>query len=179
MACEDADLVIRFKQGDRKAFAMLVERYQKPIYNTAYRMMHNSEDAADITQNSFVKAYEKIDSYNPSYKFFNWLYKIAVNEALNVINRRKRRRAFEYDPPAATPAPDEDFALNEMSSLLQTALNGMKFDHRVVIVLKHLLLLSYGEIAGILDIPEKTVKSRLFTARQVLREQLIQQGYSG
>jgi RNA polymerase sigma-70 factor (ECF subfamily) len=179
MSNADAELVIQFKQGDRKAFAMLVDRYQKPIYNTAYRMIHNADDAADITQAAFVKAYEKIDTYNPSYKFFNWLYKIAVNESINTINRRKRRRNFEYDPPAAVPAPDEDFALGEMSNLLQRALDHMKYDHRVVIVLKHLLLLPYSEIANILDLPEKTVKSRLFTARRVLREQLLQQGYQG
>jgi RNA polymerase sigma-70 factor (ECF subfamily) len=179
MATVDADLVTQVQQGDRKAFGMLVAKYEKPIYNTAYRMLHNADDAADITQTAFVKAFEKIDSYNPSYKFFNWLYRITVNESLNTINRRKRRRDFEYDPPARTPTPDEDLQLTEIGHLLQGALNVMSFDHRVVIVLKHLMLLSYSEIAGILDIPEKTVKSRLFTARQVLRKQLVLQGYAG
>ena len=179
MANMDEQLIIQFMQGDRKASAMLVDRYQKPIFNTAFRMMHNADDAADITQAAFVKAHERIDTYTPPYKFFNWIYKIAVNEAINVINRRKRRLNFDYDPPRALPTPDEDFALNEMSGLLQAALDSMKFDHRVVIVLKHLLMLSYAEIAGILDIPEKTVKSRLFTARQVLKDQLVEQGYTG
>jgi RNA polymerase sigma-70 factor (ECF subfamily) len=179
MATVDADLVTQVQQGDRKAFGMLVAKYEKPIYNTAYRMLHNADDAADITQTAFVKAFEKIDSYNPSYKFFNWLYRITVNESLNTINRRKRRRDFEYDPPARTLTPDEDLQLIEIGHLLQGALDVMSFDHRVVIVLKHLMLLSYSEIAGILDIPEKTVKSRLFTARQVLRKQLVLQGYAG
>jgi len=156
---------------------MLVARYEKPIFNTAYRMVRNADDAADITQNAFIKAFEKIDTFNPSYKFFNWLYRIAVNETLNLINRRKRRREFEYDPPARIPSPEDDLELTEMGRYLQDALDAMAYDQRIVIVLKHLLLLPYREIANILDIPEKTVKSRLFSARHVLRTELLKQGY--
>jgi RNA polymerase sigma-70 factor (ECF subfamily) len=177
MADTDAHLAIQFKNGDRKAFTMLVARYEKPIFNTAYRMVKNFDDAADITQSAFVKAFEKIDTYNPSYKFFNWVYKIAVNETLNLINRRKRRREFEYDPPARPPSPEDDLELNEMSHYLQKALDAMSYEQRIVIVLKHLLLLPYREIAEVLDIPEKTVKSRLFSSRHVLRKELIKQGY--
>jgi len=177
MADTDAQLAIQFQNGDRKAFTMLVARYEKPIFNTAFRMVKNFDDAADITQNAFVKAYEKIDTFNPSYKFFNWLYKITVNETLNLIDRRKRRQDFDYDPPAGVPSPEDDLELNEMSHFLQKALDAMSYDQRIVIVLKHLLLLSYNEIANILDIPEKTVKSRLFSARHVLRKELINQGY--
>lgn len=158
---------------------MLVARYERPMFNAAFRMMNNPEDAADVTQAAFTKAFEKIHTFNHSYKFFNWLYRITVNESLNTINRRKRRRDFEYDPPARIPTPDEDFKQSEMSLYLQKALDSMSFDHRVVIVLKHLMLLSYGEIATILEIPEKTVKSRLYSARQVLRKQLLRQGYAG
>ncbi len=177
MANTDEHLVIQFQNGDRKAFSMLVARYEKPIFNTAYRMVRNADDAADITQNSFIKAFEKIDTYNPSYKFFNWLYRIAVNETLNLINRRKRRQEYEYDPPARIPSPEDDLELTEMGRYLQGALDAMAYDQRIVIVLKHLLLLPYREIAGILDIPEKTVKSRLFSARHVLRTELLKQGY--
>ena len=179
MATEDTQLVTQVQRGDRKAFAMLVARYEKPMFNAAFRMMNNADDAADVTQTAFTKAFEKIHTYNPSFKFFNWLYRITVNESLNTLNRRKRRRNFEYDPPARVPTPDEDFKQSEMSLLLQNALDTMNFDHRVVIVLRHLMLLSYGEIALILEIPEKTVKSRLYTERQMLRKQLLRQGYAG
>ncbi len=177
MANTDARLAIQFRNGDRKAFAMLVARYEKPIFNTAYRMVQNFDDAADITQNAFVKAFEKIDTFNPSYKFFNWLYKITVNETLNLLNRRKRRLDFEYDPPARVPSPEDDLELNEMGHFLHNALAAMTYDQRIVIVLKHLLMLPYSEIAVILDIPEKTVKSRLFSARHILRNELLKQGY--
>ena len=177
MANTDAQLAIQFQNGDRKAFTMLVARYEKPIFNTAFRMVKDFDDAADITQNAFIKAYEKIHTFDPSYKFFNWLYKIAVNETLNLINRRKRRRDFEYDPPARLPSPEDDFELDEMGRYLQSALDTMSYDQRIVIVLKHLLLLPYREIADILGIPEKTVKSRLFSSRHILRKELIKQGY--
>jgi RNA polymerase sigma-70 factor (ECF subfamily) len=177
MADTETKLAIQFQNGDRKAFTMLVARYEKPIFNTAFRMVKNFDDAADITQNAFIKAYEKIDTFNPSYKFFTWLYKITVNETLNLINRRNRRRDFEYDPPAHLPTPEDDLELNEMSLFLQKALDAMSYDQRIVIVLKHLLLLPYSEIAEILDIPEKTVKSRLFSSRHILRKELLKQGY--
>lgn len=177
MANTDANLAIQFQNGDRKAFTMLVDRYQKPIFNTALRMVKNTDDAADITQNAFVKAYQKIDTFNPSYKFITWLYRITVNETLNLIDRRKRRREFEYDPPARLPSPEDDLELDEMGRYLHRALDAMSYDQRIVIVLKHLMLLSYREIADILGIAEKTVKSRLFSARHVLREELLKQGY--
>jgi len=179
MATLDTNLVSRVQQGDREAFEMLVARYEKPMFNAAYRMMHDADDAADVTQTAFVKAFEKIHTFDPAFKFFNWLYRITVNESLNTISRRRRRRDFEFDPPARIPTPDEDFSLAEMSGLLQTALDALTFDHRVIIVLKHLMLLTYEDIAGILEIPEKTVKSRLYTARQALRRQLLRQGYAG
>ncbi len=177
MANTDAHLAIQFQNGDRKAFTMLVARYEKPIFNTAFRMVRNLDDAADITQNAFVKAFEKIDTFNPSYKFISWLYKITVNETLNLINRRKRRREFEYDPPAGVPSPEDDLELNEIGHYLHKALDAMSYDQRIVIVLKHLMLLPYSEIAGILGISEKTVKSRLFSARHILRRELLKQGY--
>jgi RNA polymerase sigma-70 factor (ECF subfamily) len=177
MANTDAQLAIQFQNGDRKAFTMLVNRYEKQIFNTAMRMVKNSDDAADITQNAFVKAYQKIDTFNPSYKFITWLYRIAVNETLNLISRRKRRREFEYDPPAGVPSPEDDLELNEIGQYLNQALEAMSYDQRIVIVLKHLMLLPYSEIADILGIAEKTVKSRLFSARHVLREELLKLGY--
>ena len=156
---------------------MLVDRYEKPIYNAALRITRNRDDAADITQNVFVKSMEKIDSYDRKRALFSWLYKIAINESLNMVSRRKRRAAVRLDSVISPPTPEDDYSLVESSGYLQRALDTMSMDHRVVIVLKHLLLLSYQEIADILEIPEKTVKSRLFSARQALRRQLLAEGY--
>jgi RNA polymerase sigma-70 factor, ECF subfamily len=177
MTNEDDKLVRQALGGDRKAFTMLVLKYEKPIYNLAYRMAQNAEDAADITQTTFVKAYLRLDSFNPAHKFFSWLYRIAVNESLNQIERRRRAQTFHYDPPQSGPNPDEELEHKESCAHLARALAAMTLEQRVVIILKHLLLLPYREIAEILDISEKTVKSRLFTARHILRDQLVKQGY--
>jgi len=99
MTNKDADLAIRVSQGDQRAFAMLVAQYEKPIFNLALRMVSDPDDAADVTQNAFVKAYTKISQYNPAYTFFNWLYRIAVNESLNLISRRKRHQNADIEPP--------------------------------------------------------------------------------
>jgi RNA polymerase sigma-70 factor (ECF subfamily) len=175
----DAHLVSRLQEGDRKAFDVIVAQYEKPIFNVAYRMLGDPDAAADVTQTAFLKAFEKIETFDPRYKFFSWLYRIAVNEALNRIARRKRRQSVDVDQPATQRTPADDYDREEASEQLERALRAMKVDHRIVIVLKHLLFLSYREIAEILDIEEKTVKSRLFTARQVLKAELEKQGYQG
>jgi RNA polymerase sigma-70 factor (ECF subfamily) len=178
MTNRDAELASKVSQGDQRAFAMLVAQYEKPIFNLALRMVSDRDDAADVTQNVFVKAYTKINLYDPAYAFFSWIYRIAVNESINLINRRKRRRNLELETPALPRTPEEEYRQSEMGRFIQRALAEMSLEHRVVIVLKHLLLLPYREIAVILDIPEKTVKSRLFSARQALRDRLVEQGYA-
>ena len=157
---------------------MIVARYEKPIFNLACRMVRDADDAADITQSTFVKAYRKLETFNQSHKFFSWLYRIAVNESLNHLGRKVRAEDYQDDHPSALPEPDDDLLRSEAEAFLTRALAVMPFEQRIVIILKHLILLSYHEIAEILDIPEKTVKSRLYTARQVLRDQLTKQGYT-
>lgn len=157
---------------------MLVARYERPVFNLARRMVSNPDDAADITQNVFVKVYLRIDTYKPGHNLFSWIYRIAVNESLNFLDGRNRRNALRYEPPTVQKTPEEDLGLDESSKLIQQALERMTVDQRVVIILKHLLLLPYREIATILGITEKTVKSRLFTARQILRERLVERGYT-
>ncbi len=170
-------------KGDREAFGAIVDQYQKAIFNVAYRMVNDYEDAMDITQTAFIRAYENLDSYDPSHKFFSWLYRIAVNESLNHISKRKRQTRLAYEPgdsaeyggQARTPAvPAEQ---SETEAMLQSALGRLNFDYRLVVILRHFLSLSYREIGDIIDVPEKTVKSRLFTGRQLLKEILVEQGY--
>jgi RNA polymerase sigma-70 factor, ECF subfamily len=178
MTNTDAELMHRTLHGDPEAFAMLVSRYEKPIYNLALRMLGDRDDAADVMQTVFIKAYQRSDRYDPAHAVFSWLYRIAVNESINLINRRKRRRGATVDLPSTGSSPEDDLGEVERREYIQRALSAMTLEHRIVIVLKHLLLLSYRDIAQILDIPEKTVKSRLFTARQVLRDRLLELGYS-
>jgi len=174
---EDKALVRQCRAGDRQAFEALVRRYQKPVYNAALRLLHDPEDARDVAQTAFLKAYEHLADYEPGYKFYSWLYRIAINEALNVLSSRKPRgeSADEADESAG---PEQRAEGEQMSRAIELALQELKPELRTVIVLRHFMQLSYQDMGEILTLPEKTVKSRLFSARQLLREQLAHQGIS-
>lgn len=173
---DDARLVHACLTGDRRAFGELVQKYEKKLYNVAYRVVNDSEDAMDATQAAFVKAYEKLDSFDPSYKFFSWLYRILLNESLTLVNKRKRFEQLDANLPVREKDPEQQFDALETNNHVQAALMHLKVEYRTVIVLKHFQGLSYREIGAILDVPEKTVKSRLFTARCQLRDILSKRG---
>jgi len=165
----DTELVIEALNGRSDAFGSLVEKYERPIFNLAFRISGDYEDAMDITQTVFVKAFERLDSFDPARNFFSWLYRMAVNESLNFVRRRSRTVHIEAEMPSRAPAPDEQIAREESQSLVQQALTRLSEDYRLVIILRHFLDLSYREIGEIAGIPEKTVKSRLYTGRHILR----------
>lgn len=169
MVDEDLKLVERSLQGDRKSFERIVEKYQKLVFNLARRMSRNTDDAADITQSVFLKVYEKLSTFDPKYKFFSWLYRIAVNESLNHIQRSEGREELSEGITAEEEMPDRALRSQDTTHGVQEALLELDVNYRVVIVLRHFQDLSYEEIGQILGIPEKTVKSRLFTARTMLR----------
>jgi len=169
---DDVDLVRRSLAGDREAFGALIDRYERLVFNLAYRLTGNREEAEDVAQNVFLKAYEKLQSYDFRFKFFSWLYRITHNEAVNALQRGKRMQGLDEEMEAdGSPFPD-----GSLDALLQEGLMELQEGHRTLIVLKHVQGLSYDEIAGILQIPEKKVKSRLFTARELLREILTKKG---
>lgn len=172
----DAALVLECRAGSRQAFATLLARYERPIFNAAYRILNHREDATDVTQTTFLRAYEHFGHFDPSQRFFSWIYRIAVNEALDLASAR---RVGDPDVEALTSqraGPDEAAATGQVDDGLQAALMALKLDYRTVIVLKHVQDFSYEEIASILECPIKTVKSRLFTARHALRDLLITRG---
>ena len=173
---EDGALVQQCVGGDKRAFETLVEKYQKPMFNVALRMTRNYSDAEDIAQATFLKAYENLRSFDPRYKFFSWLYRIAMNESLNFVNQRKQVEELSEDISSDEKSAEESYDEDQTSRSVQDALMQLKADHRAVVVLKHLQRLSYEEISKILDIPEKKVKSRLFTARLMLKDVFIAKG---
>lgn len=174
---EDIELVKKILLKDTSAFERLIDKYQKPIYNLGMRMFGNSDDAEDLTQNVFVKSWERMESYNPKYKFFSWLYRIAINESLNLSNREKKKERIEFEERyEANDSVEKEFDENEQSINIHNALLEVEIDYRTVLILRHYMDLSYAEIADLISIPEKTVKSRLFSARQKLKDVLLRQG---
>ncbi len=173
---DDLQAVRNCLGGDVKSFELLVEKYQGVVYNIALRMVKVPDDAEDISQAAFLKAYEKLGTYRESFRFYSWLYRIAVNEALNFLDRQKRYMRLDERVEDSRQAVDVAAETREQNERIQEALMELKPDHRVVLILKHFEEFSYEEIGAILDIPVKRVKSRLFTARQVLREILLKKG---
>jgi RNA polymerase sigma-70 factor (ECF subfamily) len=173
---DDRDLVRECLAGRTAAFEALIVRYQKPIYNTVLRMVKDPDEAADLTQSVFLKAYEKLSTFDPRFKFFSWLYRIAVNATLNSISHRKRQERLDEETAVGATSFEEELDEAERCRKLEEAILRLRAEHRIVIVLRYFQNLSYGEIGQILELPEKTVKSRLFTARQLLKDILLRWG---
>ena len=173
---DDATLVRRCREGDRAAFEQLVVRYQKPVYNAALRLLRDTEDARDAAQTTFLKAFEHLGDYDPKFRFYSWIYRIAVNEALDALGTRKSFEGITGDEADEAPGPERQVEGEQVSEAIEEALMRIKPELRSVVVLRHFLHLSYQDMGDILLLPEKTVKSRLYTARQLLRDQLLQRG---
>ena len=173
---DEEALIQKARRGDSRAFGVLVDRYQRVIYNLALRMVNDREEAKDIAQTVFVKVFQNLDSYDPSHRFFSWIYRIAVNESLN--HRGRRRRHEELDPglEANGRRPDETAALGEVGAEIGCALMRLNDDYRTVVIMRHFLELNQAEMSQILEVPEKTVKSRLHTARRLLGDMLSRKG---
>jgi RNA polymerase sigma-70 factor (ECF subfamily) len=165
---QDRALVKRCLEGERDAAGGLVDRYQKRLFNVALRMLNNVQDAEDVTQTVFLNAFLELRTYNPRYKFFSWIYRMTVNESLNMLKRRKPTVTLddEFDIRAPGAAPDR---AAEVQDRVGKALMDLKPDDRAVVVLRHFVSFSYQEIADVLEVPARTVKSRLYTARERLR----------
>ena len=173
---DDATLVLRCREGDRDAFERLVIRYQKPVFNVALRMLRDRQDALDVAQTTFLKAFEHLGDYDPAFRFYSWLYRIAINESLNALALRKPRGELDANTADEGPGPDRVTEGHQALQAIEDALMEISPELRTVTVLRHITQLSYADIAEALGLPEKTVKSRLHSARERLREQLRQRG---
>ena len=170
---DDPALVRRCRDGERSAFEQLVVRYQKPVYNAALRMLHDPQDAMDVAQTTFLKAFEHLADYDPSFKFYSWIYRIAVNESLNALGARKSLEAINGEEPDEAPGPDLQVEGEQTGRAIEDALMRITPELRSVVVLRHLMQLSYRDMSDILGLPEKAVKSRLHSARMALRQDLL------
>jgi RNA polymerase sigma-70 factor (ECF subfamily) len=167
---QDVDCVARCLRGDLDAFEPLVGRYERVLFRVALRLTGEYEDARDATQNSFVKAFEQLHRYDGKRKFFSWIYRIAVNECLNLRRSRRPQEALteRLEDADSHAGPFEAFAQAEARGRIDRAMADLSFEYREVIALRHFADLSYEEMADAIGVPEKTVKSRLFSARQKL-----------
>lgn len=179
---DELALVKRVQRGDLEAYDELVRRHQERIYGTIYHMTANHEDANDLTQETFIKAFQVIRSFRGSSSFFTWVYRIAINKTLNFLKQRKNRVQMslndldfnaEHDPDLMAfmshKTPRRDVTLAELQERLNAAMQKLSVTHRLVVTLHDVQGLSHEEIAEIMDCNVGTVRSRLFYARQQLQ----------
>ncbi|HYG33505.1 MAG TPA: sigma-70 family RNA polymerase sigma factor [Clostridia bacterium] len=184
-APDDMDLVKRAQQGDLSAYDDLVRRYQERIYATIYHMTANHEDANDLAQEAFIKAFQALKSFKGGSSFYTWVYRIAVNKTINFLKQRKNKAQLslddldfnaEHDPELVAlisdKTPRREINLTELQEKLNVAMQKLSEPHRLVVTLHDVQGLSHEEIAEIMDCNIGTVRSRLFYARQQLQAHL-------
>lgn len=182
---EEQALVDRAREGDTQAFTRLVEMYERKIYRLARHITQNDEDAEDVLQESFLKAYSNLSKFEGQSKFYTWLVRIAVNEALMKLRKRKSDRTVSLDEPHETDEdsvpreiavweddPERKYSREELREILERAVDSLKPGFRTVFVLRDIEELSTEETAEALGISVPAVKSRLLRARLQLRERL-------
>lgn len=174
---DDAQLVKEFRNGNIEAFNSLVEEWQQRIHRLAYRYFSSHDEAMEITQKTFIKAYKKLHTLEEAEKFSSWIYRIANNLCLDEMNRAGRRRSKPMEaleqPPEATgmlDCPDRSIQQSELGSILQQALDRLPPEQRIVVIMKEYEGLKFREIAEILEEPENTVKSRMYYGLTSLRK---------
>ena len=171
-SADDTALVRRSLQGDTAAFEALVTHYQRVLFTVAVRMLGDPEDARDATQNTFIKVFQKLETFDQQHRFFSWIYRILVNECLNA---RRGKPVIVQTLDEQMPDPvrtDEPLEAAERQEKVRRAILDLPVEYREVIVLRHYAGMSYDEMAHALSIPVRTVKSRLHTARHRLLQAL-------
>jgi RNA polymerase sigma-70 factor (ECF subfamily) len=179
----DGEVVRAVLDGDREAFAFLVERYQKGLITYIYHMVHHYDEALELCQEVFVKVYESLSRYDGQYKFSTWLYKIASNHTIDHLRRQRmttvsiQERQDDPDMPelpleSATLNPHDAYRNKVLMEQVRKALEDLPPSYRELVLLRHFNFRSYEEMAKITGLPLGTVKNRIFRARQILMEKL-------
>jgi RNA polymerase sigma-70 factor, ECF subfamily len=170
----DPELVARTREGDREAFCLLVERYEGRAYAIAFGLVGHREDAREIVQEAFLKAFRTLGSFRGESSFYTWLYRIVVNLAID-LHRRERPVPLEQPDRLADPrqeSPADETYRGELREAIRAAVDALPAEQRRIIVLRELEGLSYAEIAEVEQVPIGTVMSRLFYARRKLQAAL-------
>jgi RNA polymerase sigma-70 factor (ECF subfamily) len=173
---DDAALVIASKAGNQDAFALLVQRHQRRVFNLVYRMLQQYEEANEVTQETFFAAWQGLSSFRGDARFSTWLHRIAYNCALKQIEQRNRDTALQMAIQAEAVDNDErvgaELEIHDRQALVREHISTLPAKYRVVLVLRHLQDMTYEEMAEILTMPIGTIKTHLFRARNLLKERL-------
>jgi RNA polymerase sigma-70 factor (ECF subfamily) len=181
---KDSSIIQRILDGDGQAFEMLILKYQSKLFATVLNVVKNRELAEDITQDAYLKAYQKLDTLKNRDQFYAWLKRIALNLALNHFERAKRVVDVENEEDETSyferipdgDSPEELLVKDELKKYVRHFVDALPDKLRVVVVLREIEDMSYEEISAVMNIPIGTVRSRLFNARQMIKDRLVNQG---
>lgn len=173
---DDAELVAASQAGDQDAFAQLVQRHQRRVFNLVFRMLQQYEEANEITQETFLAAWQGLPTFRGDSRFSTWLYRIAYNCCLKQLEQRKRDKALQLamqtEQVSAHEQINNELEVHDCQSLVREHLSMLPAKYRIVLVLRHLQDMTYEEMAEILTMPIGTIKTHLFRARNLLKERL-------
>lgn len=182
----EKELIAKAKQGDMQAFEELILKHEKIVYNVAFRMMNHSEDAKDISQEVFLKAYRNIKNFDERSMFSTWLYRITTNTCIDEMRKRKGKQSYSLEEELENEdgsmqrqiadegdTPEESLMRGEEKGEILQALDTLSEEHRAAIILRDVKGLSYEEISEIIELPMGTVKSRISRARNQLKNEIL------
>ncbi|GCE04261.1 RNA polymerase sigma factor [Dictyobacter aurantiacus] len=173
---DDVALVIASQSGDQDAFAVLVQRHQRRVFNLVYRMLQQYDEANEVTQETFLAAWQGLRSFRRDARFTTWLHRIAYNCALKQLEQRKKDSALQVAMQAEAVDSDErigaELEAHDRQAIVREHISTLPAKYRVVLVLRHLQEMTYEEMAEILTMPIGTIKTHLFRARNLLKERL-------
>ncbi|MFT8873068.1 MAG: RNA polymerase sigma factor SigW [Sporolactobacillus sp.] len=191
MEQKEKRLIRRIKKGDHQAFAEMVNHYKNGVYIICLRMTGNREEAEDLSQETFLRAFRSIDQFDIDRKFSTWLFRIATNLSIDTLRRKKAKLSLDAEVPGTEgltleavladqqPLPDERLMQAETERRVQSGIERLPDKYRIAVVLKYVEELSLKEISEIMDIPVATVKTRIHRGREMLRRYLVASGGDG
>ncbi|MCK5033806.1 MAG: sigma-70 family RNA polymerase sigma factor [Calditrichia bacterium] len=184
MKSQDSELISKAKSGDEYALEELLGKYKIAVYNLVYRMVKDKQEAEDLTQETFIKTFKSLPSFNEEYAFSTWIFKIATNNCIDFFRKRKlktysidkpiqyKTSEIQQDHPDTDPNAEKSMLAEERSELIKKAIDSLPKKYNEAIVLRHMKEKSYEEIAEMLNLPLGTVKARIFRAREMLNKAL-------
>ncbi len=181
---EDSRNIRKALKGDQVAYRAILKKYHDQVYNLLYRMVHDKDEVEDLTQEAFIKAFNSLKNFNEEFAFSTWLYKIATNNCIDYIRKKKlatfsidkpiesKDGEYSYEIPDSTYEPDKTLIAGQRTKILEEAVNALPEKYRQVILMRHTEDMDYQEIADALKLPLGTVKAHIFRAREILYKRL-------
>lgn len=183
----ESEIIQRINNGETQLFSLLVEQYKNKVFNLVYRFTSDYAEAEDLSQEIFITVFQKISSFQQDASFSTWIYRVATNKCIDWHRKKKRKRFFSLfgdhrqiaDVEADAPSPSEVYLESEEQKMLHKAVGKLDEKYKMIVVMFYYQHLSYKQIAEVLNLPVRTIETRLYRAKKILKDKLAAEGYGG